>query len=346
MKLLVDKAYLMVTTRCNVNCRYCIVKKTDEDMDPATIPKAIDFVVDTYGDDKKVAIYGGEPLMRYALVEAVIKHVEEARARTDKTVSTYIYTNGQLLDDRRIDYFAEKDLRVVFSFDGCQRLLDPSKRTAEFERSFEIRLRHARQLLDRVGPVGVCAATVLLPDEVDMLIPLFDLMVREIGVTVVKVLPGLVRYHWTEEQVARLKEGLDDLFRRIVAQAQKGRFLFLDSVNDALLRTNVTYPSEVERLSVIEIYPGGNFGLSPCEFEGPDGLENVNEIPHFLLGSIFDADATVVAAKARLIDLPKHSGLTMLSIWSERVAQWLVDESENSPLLARYVERARELVFA
>ena len=346
MKLAVEKAYLMITTRCNVQCRYCIVKKTAEDMDAATIPQAIDFVVDTYGDEKKVAVYGGEPLTRFPLVEAVLDYVDEVRKRSDKKLSTFIYTNGQLLDDRRIEYFAERDLRVVFSFDGCQQLLDPDKRSDDFARSFEIRRRHARKLLDRVGPTSVCGATVLLPEEVEMLIPLYDLMVREIGVSVVKVLPGLVRYSWTAEQVATLKQGLDDLFRRILAQARKGRFLYLDSVNDALLRTNTIYPSDVEQLSVIEIYPGGEFGLSPCEFEGPDGLENVNEIPHFILGSIFDAEVDAVVEKARVIDLPKHSGLTMLSQWSERVAQWLVSEAAHDELLRRYVDEARKLAFA
>lgn len=346
MQLLVDKAYLMVTTRCNVNCRYCIVRKTDEDMDEATIRQAIEFVVGTAGDDKKVAIYGGEPLVRLPLVETVVRHVAEVATAAGRPVTTYVYTNGLALTGETARWLCDHDVRVVLSLDASQELRPLAERTPEHQRTFAARLRHASEFLALAGPERVCAASVLLPSEIDALLPIYRYLTDSVGFTVVKVLPGLVRYRWTEDEVERFGRALDDLFRHVLRELRAGRELFLDSVNDALLRTDRRFPTDAAQVSVIEVYPGGAFGLSPCEFEAPDGLDNVNDIPHLRLGSVYDVHPEDVVTRVRAIGLPRHRGLLRLSLWSENVARWLVSRAPRNPMLARYVEHALERVFA
>ncbi len=345
MRLLLQKAYLMITTRCNIHCRYCIVRKTNEDIDIAAIHKAIELVVDSVGDDKKIAIYGGEPLTRFDLVEEVVDSVARVRERTQKDLQTYLYTNGYLLDAAKIDYLRRNELKAVFSLDVCQELLPAEQQSENHRATFATRRENALRLIDTVGPENVCGASVILPDEVHLLERQFAYLTDELGFRVVKILPGLVRYHWAEPQVAALEAGLNRLFKTVLDHARRGRFVFLDSVNDALLRTNLRYDGAVQ-VAVIEVYPDGSFGISPCEFEGPDGLENVNEIRHFHLGSIEAVDLPAVAARLAAIDLPRHSGLLQLSQWSERVARWLTQVAPRDERIAHYVRQAKSLAFA
>ncbi len=346
-RILVEKAYLMITTRCNVNCRFCIVRKTDEDMDPAIMRKAIDFVVDSAGESKKIAIYGGEPTVQMPGMMEVLRYAGEKKAASNKEIELYLYTNGFLLDRDLRAILKAHQVKVVFSLDISQQLMDESLWTDNHRRTFDRRQQNARELLKEVGPANVCAATVVLPQEVQRLREMYRYLTDDMGFEVVKFLPGLVRYRWTAEQIEALREQLTGLFADIVKKVLAGKNVYLDGINEALYRAEHAYPEDLLALSVLEFYPDGSFGMSPCEFEAPEGRENVNEIDQFILGSIDDLNAERIQSRAHdVLQWPKHSGLQAFSIWTERAAQSLIKTSQTNPRIEQYIRQARRLSFA
>lgn len=344
--LLVEKVYLMITTRCNVNCRFCIVRKTDVDMDVAVMRRAIDFVLASAGLEKKIVIYGGEPTVLRSGVLEVLNYTKEKRAGSAKRIELYLYTNGLLLDAELRAILAAHQVKVVFSLDIGQRLLGPQSREDDQHRTFATREQNARHLLNEVGPLQVCAAAVVLPDEVGRLREMFHYLTDDMGFQVIKFLPGLIRYRWTPEQVEAFREQLNGVFADMMKMVLSGREVYLDGINEALYRVELHYPDDLLALSVLEFYPDGRFGLSPCEFEAPDGIENVNEIDQFILGTSDSIRPSEIKRKVQALDWPKHAGLLAFSVWAGQAAQSLTKKSESNPRLAAYIRRARRLSFA
>ena len=85
MTIEIEKAYLLTNTSCNDACRYCIVRKGHEFMSDETVNDALDLLFSTAGQTKKVALYGGEPLLRFDLIE---------RAGGDSVYADFVREHG------------------------------------------------------------------------------------------------------------------------------------------------------------------------------------------------------------------------------------------------------------
>lgn len=346
MKLYLEKVYLLLTTRCNSDCRYCIVRKTDEDMSLATIHSGIDILFNSEGKNKKVAFYGGEPLLCFDLIEESVDYVYEKQAETGQQISLYIYTNGIDLTDQRIEYFQRNNIKAIFSFDACQQIMSEKKKTSNHKRTFTTRIENLKKLMDVVGPLNISGAAVLLPDEVDMLMPLVHYLIDELNLRVIKLLPGLVRYHWPDRQQRKLFNSLNRMILYFSSLMQEDKFVYLDSLNESFNRVRMKLSHDEIHISVIEIYPNGYFGLSPCEFETPPHVENVNDVDLYYLGTVAHAKTEDIISTYNQINFPKHGGLATMSQWCDREANRLIELAEHNKTVREYIDRAAKLTFA
>lgn len=344
----VEKAYLMITTGCNIGCRYCIVRKTGEHMKTDTMRKAVDLVLSSEGARKKIAIYGGEPLTRIPFVKKIVNYVRGKKSHCGKYVEMFIYTNGYLLDDSILKYFLKNQLKIVFSLDVVHVLKSAWSKKQKHLYRLPQRLVNARRTLDLLGPSGVCVAPVILPDETGFLLPVFTYLTESSGFSTVKILPGLVRYRWEKAELEKFSDELEKLKSFIIKNIAAGNYVYLDSVNEALSRTLTNYNEKSRQLSVLEFYPDGRFGLSPCEFEAQDNLENVNDIDSFILGDVgmIDNENELWEKCVTIQKQPRHSALFLFSLWSERFARELHETAKIDMRTARYIEKAANLSFA
>jgi len=140
---------LVVTESCNLRCRYCIFSenypfvrpKAGSSMSHDVAIMATRYYLDQVEQIRKrnpshpvlITFYGGEPLLNYPLIEAVISHV---RSRGVQNVTFSVSTNGLLLDDRISDYLVENDVSIAVSLDGPQSEHDRNRVTAGGEGSF------------------------------------------------------------------------------------------------------------------------------------------------------------------------------------------------------------------
>jgi uncharacterized protein len=119
-------AIISLTENCNLRCKYCGYHDTRyangtslNDCDETTLKKALDFIathsVDAY--ETTISFYGGEPFLRFDLIQFAIEYMEDKNCRGHK----YIYrisTNGTFLDTEVIDYCVNKDIMLAISLDG------------------------------------------------------------------------------------------------------------------------------------------------------------------------------------------------------------------------------------
>ncbi len=338
MTLLLEKLNLMITTRCDARCHYCIVRDTGEDMSRRLVDRSVDLLFRLGMPGRKLAFYGGEPLNRFDLIRAAADRVADQRAQTGDDMGLYIYTNGKALSGDRIRFIYDHDIKTIFSLDGARLVEGPLEEA--------LKPPTLTALQSAVGPLAICGAAVILPQEASRLPRVVHYYVEALGFRVVKILPGLVRYQWTTAALKTLRTALDDTLKYVLAQAREGRFVFVDAVNESLHRRDIRIGPDDRHLSVMEIYPDGRMGLPTCEFTPDSRITHINDIHRYDLGSAWGTVTgdTLIRAWSS-VKGSRNPALVLLGTWSDRVAAELTRLASQSRLIREYVARARELSF-
>ena len=122
---------LNVAHDCNLKCKYCFAKQGDFGGKAELMPlevgkKAIDYLIANSGNRRNLEIdfFGGEPLMNWPVVKALVKYGREVEKPAEKNIRFTITTNGVLLDDEKIDFINEHMHNVVLSLDGRKDVND------------------------------------------------------------------------------------------------------------------------------------------------------------------------------------------------------------------------------
>ena len=140
---------LTVTGSCNLQCRYCINSTVypysetlpSEAMSLEVAKTAIDYYLENLARIRLadpcrtgvITFYGGEPLLRFPLIEEVVRYVRE------KKVANVLYTistNGLLLDAHVSDFLAANKFAVWVSLDGPGQQHDRNRITPGGRGSF------------------------------------------------------------------------------------------------------------------------------------------------------------------------------------------------------------------
>ncbi|MDD4907552.1 MAG: radical SAM protein [Candidatus Omnitrophica bacterium] len=126
----------MTTYACQLACEYCQVKQSKAFMPMDVFKKGVDLLLSTESDECQLRFWGGEPLLRWDLIQEGIAWAEKRAAEKRKTITFMITTNGLLLDQGKIDFLKKHPVKIMFSCDGDQkanqahRLLQDGKKSS------------------------------------------------------------------------------------------------------------------------------------------------------------------------------------------------------------------------
>jgi uncharacterized protein len=115
-------AWLHITNMCNMNCSYCYVHKTNENMSLELGQAAIAAVVRSAlanglkGIRLKYA--GGEPMLRFPLVLELHRYAQDLSTRHGLDLDGVVLSNGSLLDKSVIARLKALGLRLMVSMDN------------------------------------------------------------------------------------------------------------------------------------------------------------------------------------------------------------------------------------
>ena len=153
---------LVVTESCNLRCRYCIFSDeypfvcptTGSTMSHDTAIAATRYYLEQVARIRRknpnhpvvITFYGGEPLLNYPVIEAVIAYV---RSQGIRNVTFSISTNGLLLNDKIVDYFVENEVSIAVSLDGPQSEHDRNRVRENGKGSFAQVLSRLERLWSR-----------------------------------------------------------------------------------------------------------------------------------------------------------------------------------------------------
>ena len=113
-----DRSEIILTAGCNLRCSYCYQNdKKARSVDWDTLRASLDLALRSRHEKVNLLFIGGEPLLEFALMQRAVAYVEEAKA-CHKRIHYEIITNGMLLAEQHVEFFAAHDFDVQLSFDG------------------------------------------------------------------------------------------------------------------------------------------------------------------------------------------------------------------------------------
>lgn len=133
-------AWLHVTDRCNLRCSYCYLPHVREDMSSETGHAAIDAIfrsaVANGFKQVKLKYAGGEPLLRFALVEELHTCAQQLAERNGIELEGVVLSNGTLLTTEIVGTLKSLGLRLMISLDGLGQYHDSHRPYAGGRGSF------------------------------------------------------------------------------------------------------------------------------------------------------------------------------------------------------------------
>ena len=150
---------LFITESCNLACPYCFAANMEGRFMPAQLARrALELVLgpDNSAMQVGVTFWGGEPLLRFELLQELVLHARQQAQRHGKRLLLALPTNVTLLTDEVVNFLQQHEVRLSLSLDGgaaAQGL----RRTHGGQSSYEVVLQKlelvARRYPDRLPPV-------------------------------------------------------------------------------------------------------------------------------------------------------------------------------------------------
>lgn len=122
---------LNVIHDCNLRCKYCFADEGEyhgkrEVMSVEVGKQAIDFVIEASGPrhNIEVDLFGGEPLMAFANIKAIVDYARLRELETGKNIRFTMTTNATLLNEENMAYLDKHMGNLVLSIDGRPEVND------------------------------------------------------------------------------------------------------------------------------------------------------------------------------------------------------------------------------
>jgi uncharacterized protein len=217
---------LHVAHDCNLRCGYCYADfgRYGGDFGVMTEEMALEHCrrfFDQLGDSKNlhVTFFGGEPLMNLPVVFAAHRYVKERAAKEGRRIAYGLTTNGTLLTDALVEFFAAEGFTITISMDGPPDVHDRLRPLQEGGGSYE-------RIMERVRATGIKAiARVTLTRRSTGVARIVRHLVqagfREVGVS--PVATGSDKFDLSDADLVKVLEGMRVLCDDFVEWAKQGK---------------------------------------------------------------------------------------------------------------------------
>ena len=253
---------LHLTHCCNMRCRYCYGGE----------PAGPDMTLDVarrglrMGQDLAkrfpslfVAFFGGEPLLRFDLIQRVVEDAEAADEPAAQGLEFGLTTNGVLLDDEKAAWLAAYRFDVVVSIDGGPDAHNRQRVFPGGRPSYPAVLAGIRAAQRQW--IEVRAALTITPPTAGQLVDGLDHL-RGLGIRDVEVTPDYDRSDWTPRARETLRGQMLQAADYYADHFSEMAISFLDEKVCARADPNGAYPCGFGSAK-LAVSAGGN--LYGCE---------------------------------------------------------------------------------
>ena len=160
-KTVVKALCLHIAHDCNLACRYCFAGEGEYRGERALMSlevgkKALDYLVANSGNRKNLEVdfFGGEPLMNFEVVKALVAYGHELEKTNDKHFRFTLTTNGVLLNEDIMDFCNREMDNVVLSLDGRKEVHDRMRPTRNGKGSYDLIVPKFQEFAKRRRALG------------------------------------------------------------------------------------------------------------------------------------------------------------------------------------------------
>lgn len=109
----------VLTKRCNLRCAYCHAEggASSEDMSIETASRVLQYLFDVQNKSVTLEFQGGEPLLNWPAVQYLTENARKFNT-LGKNLTIGIVSNMLFMDDEKMRFLADHDVRVCTSLDG------------------------------------------------------------------------------------------------------------------------------------------------------------------------------------------------------------------------------------
>ena len=172
----------VVTLRCESSCIYCQVSRQTEDrtsydMSLETAKKAVDFAFESPSATLKFEFQGGEPLLNFDVIRAVVVYAKEINKTHRRDLSFVIATNLSLLTEEILEFCERHDVFISTSLDGPADLHNKN-RPRRGKNSHALTVAGIRQVQNCLGRDRVSALMTTTAESLGRVHDIVDEYVR------------------------------------------------------------------------------------------------------------------------------------------------------------------------
>lgn len=223
---------LNISHICNMKCGYCFADKGEYDggglMSFETAKGAIDFLVTNSGSRKNLDVdfFGGEPLLNFETVKAVVKYVRESvEPESGKSFRFTLTTNGLLIDDEVIEFTRREMHNVVLSLDGRAEVNDATRKLLDGSGSYSAVVPKFKELVNARNSRGYYIRGTFTAKNLDFVKDILHL--ADIGFSELSMEPVVAKhdspYALHESDLAKIFEQYELLANEMIKRKKQGR---------------------------------------------------------------------------------------------------------------------------
>lgn len=221
-------AYLLITDRCNLRCRYCFVD-VEQKRDELSTDEWIKIINETVRrGTKMICLMGGEPLL-HPDIDQIIDHIHSKGIICDMT------TNGWLLPNK-IELIKKLD-SIMISIDGDAEATDINRGEGAFAKALRA-IEIARQ-----NNIVVRLNAVMTQQSINSIEFLLDLAEKhDLYVTFSITAEFPEKYENLANQIMLNEQQIRDLYKKLkILRAEGKRILFSDLCLDYVINYPTAY---------------------------------------------------------------------------------------------------------
>lgn len=217
---LISSAFLNVTQKCNLKCKYCFVCQQPKEITYEVAQDAAKFLARNAlesGTTPSINFFGGEPMLRY---KDIIKPLTEwIRDVYGYRFELSLTTNGTLLTEEIMKFFDKNNIGMLFSIDGDKKTQDINRPYHSGKGSFD-RLEPIIDLVLKYYPNMIFRATIDPPTHKE-LFNNYKFAIRK-GYTNCFFIPNVFS-EWSDKELEELDIELDKICDYYIAELKAER---------------------------------------------------------------------------------------------------------------------------
>ncbi len=219
---------LNLTFNCNLTCAYCFIREKNqhERMSFATAARAIDLLMERAAfPTVNITLIGGEPLLEFDLIKQIVPYAVDAARRRNIIVTWSVTTNGTLLNETILKYFAQNRINMLLSVDGGQKNHDRYRRTKSGEGTWQ-KIAGLIPLIKNYQPWLGARMTVSTEAIGDMREDFKQLV--DLGINQFIIAPAQGAVCWSKEQIEQYGLKLVEILQDYHDLKRRGVPLFIE----------------------------------------------------------------------------------------------------------------------